>query len=71
MSPLIVSVFVGDPPHFAAIGRLRDLDGILEHRRARFENQNSRPLWNSSEAKIATSTVGTAAIAENKATSRT
>ena len=34
--------------------------------RARFENQNSRPLWNSSEAKIATSTVGTAAIAVNK-----
>ena len=34
--------------------------------RARLENQNSRPLWNSSEAKIATSTVGTAAIAVNK-----
>ena len=38
--------------------------------RARSENQNSSPLWNSSEAKIATSTVGTAAITENKATSR-
>ena len=38
--------------------------------RARFENQNSSPLWNSNEAKIATSTVGTAAMTENKATSR-
>ena len=38
--------------------------------RARSENQNSRPLWNSTEAKIATSTVGTAAITENSATSR-
>ena len=38
--------------------------------RARSENQNSRPLWNSSEAKIATSTVGTAAMTENSATSR-
>ena len=34
--------------------------------RARLENQNSRPLWNSSDAKIATRTVGTAAIAVNK-----
>jgi len=38
--------------------------------RARSENQNSSPLWNNKDAKIATSTVGTAAITENKATRR-
>ena len=38
--------------------------------RARSENQNSSPDWIRIEAKIATNTVGTAAITENKATSR-
>ena len=38
---------------------------------ARSESQKSSPLWNSSEAKITTSKVGTLAITENKATSRT
>ena len=38
--------------------------------RARFENQNSSPLCNRIDAKIATTTVGTAATIENNATSR-
>ncbi len=37
----------------------------------RSENQNCTPNWNSSEAKITTSTVGTAAMPANSATSRT
>ena len=39
--------------------------------RARSENQNSTPLWNSNEAKITTSRVGTLAITEKSATRRT
>ena len=60
-----------DPLDLAFVAGARDLDRVLEHVRARFENQNSRPLWKSTDAKMATSTVGTTAITENKATRRT
>ena len=39
--------------------------------RERSENQKSTPNWNSSEAKITTSSVGVAAIKEKSATRRT
>ena len=38
--------------------------------RARSENQNSKPDWSRKEAKITTSTVGTAAMTEKSATRR-
>ena len=44
------------------VGAAGDGDRISIIPRALSENQNSRPDWNSSEAKIATRTVGTAAI---------
>ncbi len=50
--------------------RARPLQYFRAFPRARSENQNSSPLWNSSDAKIATSTVGTAAITEKSATRR-